>query len=86
MLVEGIGERGIIRDPAAVARRPQVAGVGRLREFPVFDGVTTKGVAIPNPDYVQTSTFGGEAVRWLNRTKPAWIAARTRPATLLRAE
>lgn len=69
MLVEGIGERGITLDPAAVARLPQVAGVGRMRDFPVFDGVTGEGVAIRNPDYVQTGTFGGEAAGWLERTK-----------------
>jgi hypothetical protein len=69
MLVEGIGERGITLDPAEVARLPQVAGVGRLREFPVFDGSTGEGVAIRNPEYVQAATFGGEAARWLERTK-----------------
>jgi hypothetical protein len=69
MLVEGIGERGITLDPAEVARLPQVAGVGRLREFPVFDGVTGEGAAIRNPEYVQAAIFGGEAARWLERTK-----------------
>jgi ABC-type lipoprotein release transport system permease subunit len=69
MLVEDIGERRATLDPAAVARLQQVAGVGRMRDFPVFDGVTGEGVMIRNPDYVQTATFGGEAVRWLERTK-----------------
>ena len=69
MLVEGIGERGITIDPAEVARLPQVAAVGRLREFPVFDGATGEGVAIRNPEYVQAASFGGEAARWLERTK-----------------
>ena len=68
--LDGVGERRVTIDPADVARLPRVAEVARYRDFPVFDGRTTAGAAIRNPDYVQAhASLDPAGSSWLARTK-----------------